>query len=124
MTTLAITVLALLLFKHFLCDFVFQTQWQIRQKGQYGKPGGLVHSGIHVVGTALALLPAMLPVATVAAVMAAEFVVHYHIDWSKEKLVRRFDWRDGARFWNAIGLDQLAHGLTYLSIGAYLFALP
>ena len=51
MTSAAITLLALLLIKHCLCDFVLQTPWQLAQKGTYGAPGGLVHSGIHVAGT-------------------------------------------------------------------------
>ena len=52
--------------------------------------------------------------------LIAEFVVHYHIDWGKERVVRHFDWREGARFWNAIGFDQLLHGLTYLAIVVYV----
>ena len=66
------------------------------------------------------LLPFSVPTGTLFAILLAEYVVHYHIDWAKEQLVRRFDWRDGARFWNAIGFDQLLHGLTYLAITAYL----
>ena len=34
--------------------------------------------------------------------------------------MRRLDWSDGARFWNAIGFDQLLHGLTYLAIVVYV----
>jgi hypothetical protein len=120
MTTAAITLLALLLIKHFICDFVLQTKWQIAEKGTYGAPGGIVHSGIHIAGTLFALLPVLPPISVVFTVMAAEFVVHYHIDWGKEQLVRRYDWRDGARFWNAIGMDQLLHGLTYLAIAVYV----
>jgi hypothetical protein len=120
MTTAAITLLALLLIKHFICDFVLQTKWQVHQKGIYGAPGGIVHSGIHVAGTLVALIAVMTPIPLIATVLVAEYVIHYHIDWGKERLVRRFDWRDGARFWNAIGLDQLLHGLTYLAIAVYV----
>ena len=52
--------------------------------------------------------------------LVAEFVVHYHIDWVKEQVVRRYDIREGARFWNAIGVDQLLHNLTYLAILIYV----
>ena len=120
MTSVAITMLALLMVKHFVCDFVLQNKWQITGKGIYGHPGGLAHSAIHVAGTFLVLMPFFIPTGTLLAVLVAEYVVHYHIDWAKEQLVRRFDWRDGARFWNAIGFDQLLHGLTYLAITAYL----
>ena len=62
----------------------------------------------------------MPPIAVVLTVLVAEFVVHYHIDWGKEQIVKRFDWRSGPRFWNAIGFDQLLHGLTYLAIVVYV----
>lgn len=120
MTTVAITLFALLLLKHFVCDFVLQTPWQIAQKGIYGAPGGLVHSGIHVAGTLVALIAVTTPPWTIVTVLIAEFIVHYHIDWSKEQTVRRMNWRVGARFWNAIGFDQLLHGLTYLAIVIYV----
>ena len=122
MTSAAITLLALLLVKHCLCDFVFQTPWQLSQKGTYGAPGGLVHAGSHVTGTFIALLAVMPSPTVILTVLVAEFVVHYHIDWVKEQVVRRCDIRDGARFWNAIGVDQLLHNLTYLAILVYVTA--
>ncbi len=120
MTSAAITLLALLLIKHCLCDFVLQTPWQLAQKGTYGAPGGLVHSGIHVAGTLVALLAVMPTLPVILTVLVAEFLVHYHIDWLKEQVVRRYDIREGARFWNAIGIDQLMHNLTYLAILVYV----
>ena len=120
MTSAAIALLALLLVKHFVGDFVLQTKWQVHQKGIYGAPGGLVHSGIHVAGTLVALIALMTPVSLIVPVLIAEFVIHYHIDWGKERIVRRFGWREGARFWNAMGFDQLLHGLTYLAIVVYV----
>ena len=120
MTTLAIALLALLMVKHFVCDFVLQTPWQIAQKGIYGAPGGIVHSGIHIAGTLVALIAVMTPVGVILPVLVAEFLVHYHIDWGKEQTVRRLNWRHGNRFWNAIGFDQLLHGLTYLAIAVYV----
>ena len=62
----------------------------------------------------------MTPVSLIVPVLIAEFVIHYHIDWGKERIVRRFGWREGARFWNAMGFDQLLHGLTYLAIVVYV----
>lgn len=120
MTSAAIALFALLLVKHFLGDFVLQSKWQVHQKGVYGAPGGIVHSGIHAGGTLIALVAVMTPLAVIVPVLIAEFIVHYHIDWGKEWTVRRFGWQDGARFWNAIGFDQLLHGLTYLAIVAYV----
>jgi hypothetical protein len=116
MTSAAIAVLGLLFIKHFICDFVLQTPWQIKQKGIYGAPGGFLHAGLHVAGTFFAIIPLMPSMGVVIALLAAEFVIHYHIDWSKEQMVRRFEWREGAPFWHAIGFDQLMHNLTYLAI--------
>ena len=123
MTSAAITLLALLLIKHFICDFVLQTPWQLAEKGIYGAPGGIVHSGIHIAGTLVALLAVQTPLSVALPVLIAEFAVHYHIDWGKEQTVRRLDWRAGARFWNAMGFDQLLHGLTYLAIVVYVMGV-
>lgn len=120
MTVAAITLFCLLLIKHFICDFVLQTPWQIAGKGHYGSPGGLIHAGIHAAGTLVALLFVMPPFGVIAVVLGAEFIVHYHVDWAKEQMVRRMSWKEGARFWNAIGFDQLLHGLTYLAIVVYV----
>ena len=120
MTSAAIVLFALLLVKHFVCDFVLQTPWQIAQKGVYGAPGGLVHSGIHIAGTLVALIAVATPITMIVTVLIVEFIVHYHIDWGKEQTVRRLNWRAGARFWNSIGFDQLLHGLTYLAIVVYV----
>ena len=120
MTSAAITLLALLFLKHCICDFVLQTPWQIAQKGIYGAPGGIVHSGIHIAGTLLVLLVFMPPLPVILVVLVVEFLVHYHIDWCKEQIVRRCDIREGARFWNAIGVVQLLHNLTYLAILVYV----
>ncbi len=51
------------------------------------------------------------------ALLVAEFVLHYHIDYTKEQVVRRHGWTShDTPFWWAIGLDQLLHGLTYVAI--------
>ena len=65
MTSAAIALFALLLVKHFVCDFVLQTKWQMLRRASTARPGGLVHSGIHVAGTLLALIAVMTPVTTV-----------------------------------------------------------
>ena len=57
-------------------------EYQWRNKGFYGHPGGLLHAGIHLVLTLpvfLLLIPPSLAFA--AAVVAGEYIVHYHIDW-------------------------------------------
>ena len=46
-----------------------------------------------------------------------DFIAHYHIDWCKMNYGNR-DITTPA-FWNHLGLDQMAHQVTYLLI-AYL----
>lgn len=121
MTIWAPIFLVLLEIKHFLFDFVFQTPYQLKNKGFYGHPGGLLHAGLHVGGTFLALLVIAPPLLLGAAILVAEFVLHYHIDWMKEYIGRRTGNGDTALFWRMIGLDQLLHQLTYIALFTMLF---
>ncbi len=109
---------AYLLTKHAVADFFLQTPYQYKNKGTYGHPGGLLHCAIHLVLTApvfLIVVPSGALLAT--AILVGEFIVHYHVDWSKEALVKRNAWTAGkAAFWLATGVHQLAHGLTYVVI--------
>jgi hypothetical protein len=43
-----------------------------------------------------------------------DFVLHYHIDWAKMNWGNRD--MQNPKFWAHLGLDQLAHYLTYLII--------
>ena len=109
--------------KHFLFDFVFQSAWQIRNKGRYGHPGGLVHAGLHALGTlAVGLVAAFFgALSLLAAVLmaVAELLVHYHIDWAKSQISRRLSLTPDRRgFWIALGVDQAAHQATYFGLVA------
>lgn len=112
---LAITVLMI---KHWVADFLLQTVWQVRNKGRYGHPGGLLHSAIHVVCT-LPVFVVLAPpsLAYGLGLLAGEYVFHYHVDWTKEQLNRLLELKpDMSGFWYLLGLDQLVHGLTYVTI--------
>ena len=101
--------------KHFLFDFVFQTAYQLRNKGKYGHPGGLLHAGLHAAGSIPGIV--IWPAATwlIAALVASEFMIHYHMDWIKEQVVKKFGWSShNFGFWVALGLDQLVHATTYI----------
>ncbi len=115
---MVLLAMAYLLVKHAAADFILQTETQRREKGIYGATGGLTHSLTHIALTApvFSLLPAAAP-GIILALLATEFVLHYHIDWTKEQIVRRNDWtsRD-TPFWWALGIDQLLHGLTYVGL--------
>ncbi len=114
---LLLAAIAYLMVKHAVADFFLQTERQRREKGVYGRPGGLWHAATHSLLTAPVFLLLPAPAAIVSALLAAEFVIHYHIDWCKEQIVRRNDWTShDTPFWWSIGLDQLLHGLTYVGI--------
>jgi len=121
---LALAAVAVLMLKHAAADFFLQTSYQCRNKGIYGHPGGLFHSGIHVALTPLVYLviaPASLLLA--ASIAVGEFLVHYHVDWLKEQFAARKGWSPQDRgFWQALGTDQFVHGLTYIVIVGVLAA--
>jgi hypothetical protein len=119
---LVLAAAAVLFFKHTVADFYLQTSYQYQNKGIYGHPGGLLHSAIHVALTPLVYLvlaPGSLLVA--AAMAVGEFVVHYHIDWAKERSIQRRGLTAvDPGFWYALGADQFIHALTYLIMVAVL----
>ncbi|HVW54574.1 MAG TPA: DUF3307 domain-containing protein [Rhizobiaceae bacterium] len=122
MTNSTALLLILLQVKHFIFDFVFQTPYQLKNKGIYGHPGGILHSGLHVAGTGVILVALGVTPTLIAAILVGEFLVHYHIDWGKEQITRRTGVTRGAAFWRMIGLDQLLHQFTYIAIAFALSA--
>lgn len=119
--TLLLSSLALFEVKHFLCDFVLQTAYLYRNKGTYGHPAGFLHAGLHALGS----LPAILLIGgapgLIAMIVIGELLVHYHVDWSKLYIDKRFRLRiDRSAYWVVFGLDQLLHQATYIVILALL----
>ncbi len=108
---------ACLQIKHFLADFVLQSEFQVRTKGIYGHFGGFLHSGIHYRAVDPgALILGATPLA-IGVAMAVEFLIHYHTDWSKSKIDDVNHWpTTDQRYWIVFGLDQFIHQLTYLGI--------
>lgn len=106
------TILGLLQIKHFVFDWVLQTEYQIEHKGQYLHLGGLHHSFNHGVWTAVVFSLAADP--TVALALGAlDGFIHYHVDWAKQNLARGLSPVD-KQFWMLMGADQFLHQLTYL----------
>ena len=107
--------------KHFVCDFVLQTAYQYRNKGTYGHPGGLLHAGLHTAGSLPAILALQAAGGLAAWILAAEFFVHYHVDWSKEQINKRYalNFNNNA-YWSVFGADQLLHQMTYVVMLAVL----
>ena len=110
--------------KHTVGDFFLQTSYQYLNKGIYGHRGGLIHSALHALLTipVFLVLPPSSALLAIA-IIAGEFVVHYHLDWSKEQLIKRYKLtQKDSWFWHLFGLDQLGHMVTYVAIIAILIS--
>lgn len=106
-----------LLIKHYLADFVLQPKWMLASKGQLAAPGGYVHAGVHAAGSGLLLAACGLAGPLVAALMAGEMLVHFGIDFAKDRISERSQAeRSPKLYWQLHGLDQLAHQMTYVAI--------
>jgi hypothetical protein len=111
------TILVLLQIKHWYIDFVNQSDEEVKHKGIYLNWLGVKHSVKHGLATfVIFFIFVEFPVALIIGLI--DFLLHYHIDWIK----MRFGNRDfGTKaFWAQLGLDQLAHQLTYLGIIAII----
>jgi hypothetical protein len=114
-------VLAILQVKHFICDYTLQNSYQLLNKGTYLHPGGLLHAGLHAFFTMAVFLVVLPTLALGLGIVVGEFLVHYHIDWAKEQVIRHTGWTPAqAQFWWAIGFDQLLHQWTYIVIAGLL----
>lgn len=103
--------------KHYLADYFLQPGWMLGGKGDFRHPGGYAHAAVHGGLSAIVLVAAGTPPATLALLVAAEYVVHYALDYSKIHYSRgvHVD-TNPRRFWVLHGVDQLTHQLTYAAM--------
>lgn len=98
--------------KHYVADFVLQTEWIARGKERadgWGLPL-LVHAGEHAVGTLLIVSLVQLDLWWLA---LADFVVHGAVDRGKALLSLRLRLPvSNPRFWWLLGFDQFLHHVT------------
>jgi hypothetical protein len=104
-------ILSLLFFKHWVFDFLWQTDSELANKGTYGNFKGFKHSLKHGLGTALVFLPFS---PYWAAIAFCDMYTHYHIDWIKMNYGNQ-DIKT-KKFWRDLGLDQLVHSLVYIGL--------
>jgi hypothetical protein len=100
--------------KHYVADYFLQPGWMLGGKGDIRRLGGYAHAGLHAVLTLIVLLLCRTPIGLAVALCAAEFVLHYGLDYAKIHYSQdaHID-RSPRRFWVLHGVDQLAHQLTY-----------
>lgn len=109
--------------KHFICDFMLQSDWMALNKGKPGKEGYRAlfsHTIIHSIGTLLIMLvfaPGLWWLGLV------DFLVHSVVDRLKGVLTLRRDWgTQDTMFWWAFGADQELHNFTHIAYIAMIFA--
>lgn len=110
------------LIKHFLADFLLQTDWMAAGKD---RPKGWLlplaaHAGVHGVMTAALFLAVAPPLAWLG---LADMLIHGAIDRLKSISTRRkaLTPRQTA-FWWLFGLDQSLHHLTHIGLAIVLAA--
>jgi hypothetical protein len=109
-----IILLALFGIKHFIADFVLQSDTMLKDKGTYGAPGGREHAAWHGILTFFVLVWFVNPYTAMLLALVDAFI-HYHIDWAKTNLSRGLTPSD-RKFWIYLGADQGLHYLTYIGI--------
>lgn len=108
-------LLALLFIKHWYIDFVNQSNEEVAGKGTYGNAYGVMHSIKHGLSTFI-IFWAFTGAFEYSVILGViDFVLHYHIDWAKMNINRRYEYTaENPKFWMWLGFDQLLHSLTYL----------
>jgi hypothetical protein len=104
--------------KHYVADFLFQTNWMARGKecSRHWLMPLLVHVLWHAgltLGIALVVAPRLWWFALV------DFVIHFTIDRAKGLVCHWGAWTpDDKKFWWLLGLDQYFHQLTNIGLAA------
>ncbi len=120
--TMVLAFVACLQIKHFICDGPLQTLAMVKAKGFYGREQGVFHALIHGAGSTLVVLLFATPLALASLLVALDILLHYHIDYGKERLVRQQRWTvNDNYFWWALTADQVLHHLTYLLLALLMF---
>ena len=103
--------------KHCIADYFLQTGWILRGKGDIFHPGGYAHAALHGALSVVVVLLFGTPIGLALALFAAEFVIHYALDYSKIHYSKGVH-IDGQprRYWALHGIDQLTHQLTYAAM--------
>ncbi len=60
----------------------------------------------------------------VFALAAADMVIHYHVDFTNENIVKSYGWTTAMwEFWWGLAVDQFLHHLTHLAIAAIVVGM-
>jgi hypothetical protein len=109
-------LLFLLQTKHLIVDWLWQPEFEWKNKGTYGHWGGIRHALKNAIGTTLCFfLFVSIPLCLL--VFAIDFLSHYHMDWIKMNINRIKGYTAATpQFFEWIGKDQWVHQVTYLGL--------
>lgn len=114
--------LILISVKHYLVDWVFQTDEMANEKGN--KPTLLFLHGLeHAIGTFMIGIFFISPVKILMIAMM-EILIHCLIDFTKSRIQMYTKWSfPQKKFLIAMGFDQMLHMLTYIGFAYYIFMI-
>ncbi|MDR3502996.1 MAG: DUF3307 domain-containing protein [Legionella sp.] len=111
-------IIYILQIKHFVVDFLWQPEYEWRNKGTFLHFGGIRHSLKHALTTAVILFLFSVSFSVICMAVVFEFVAHYFIDYGKMNINKMTGWdaNKNPEFWYLLGLDQFLHQVCYLFI--------
>lgn len=123
-----IEILLLLVLKHFIVDAILQTPYQYLNKGEFLHPGGLLHAGLHGIGTIICFDG--FGVETLVMLGCIDMFIHYFIDYTKMNIGKHYNWSEyvnhnfgkgylrinSNNFFIILILDQCLHFATYIML--------
>lgn len=121
-----VTLLFLLLVKHFICDFGIQGKYpRPTLKHKLTSKVGHLHARDHAIGSAIVFLIISLSIFIVSKqnvifsillFAILDYGLHFFIDWLKNNFKIANNWDEDSReYWILTTIDQILHTVTYLS---------
>jgi hypothetical protein len=109
--------------KHFIADFLLQTNWIAR--GKERRAGWFGPLAIHVlIHTAFTLVIALVIAPRLWWLALVDLVIHSCVDRAKSLVLQWGRWdTTRARFWHLLGFDQFLHQVTNIGLALALVAL-
>ena len=108
----------LMLLKHFICEFVLQTDEIALSKRKYGSWLSLQHIMHHAFGTLVILQLFHIEIKFIVALLFLEAFIHYHVDWIHMRYGAR-SYRN-KHYWQWLGAEQFLHQLTVILMMIFL----
>jgi hypothetical protein len=115
--SLQLFIMVLFILKHLVFDWLYQPPFMYKNKGTFLHIGGVIHSLLHGVST-FVIVWCFTDLNTAFLAGIIDGVLHYHIDWAKMNINKKFGWTatNSENFWKLVGVDQTLHLLTYIGL--------